>query len=136
MNTKKLLPYILLAVLVIAALAIRQCGKTGTTNPSARSAATSTGLDRNRDDLFFTKHARCRMTCRPDPQEKVKKVWRNGTLHQQKSDLQDARGPEYAVEGDTKDGQHVRIIFAPKQKHISVVTVIDLENEWNCPSCN
>ena len=39
------------------------------------------------------------------------------------------------LEGNTDDGQHVRIIFAPKKQHISVVTVIDLENEFEC-DCN
>jgi hypothetical protein len=24
---------------------------------------------------------------------------------------------------------------APKQKHFSIVTVIDLDKEWECPSC-
>jgi hypothetical protein len=40
--------------------------------------------------------------------------------------------PKYALEGLTKDGQEVRIIFANSPRGIVVVTVIDLENEWKC----
>ena len=38
--------------------------------------------------------------------------------------------PKYALEGNTHDGQHVRIIFANSPRGPVVVTVIDLEKEW------
>jgi hypothetical protein len=40
------------------------------------------------------------------------------------------------LEGYTsKEKQHIRIIVAPKQKHLTIVTVIDLDEEWACGSC-
>lgn len=92
-------------------------------------------FDRSGKNLFFTKHARCRMKCRHITQQEVRDILINGTINYNKSDLTDPRGPTYAVEGMTKDRQKVRIIFAPKQQHMTVVTVIDLEQEYIC-NCN
>lgn len=141
--------------MAIAAIAIKKCNihdNSVTTNndPSTGPVTTATperkqqessaekrhaGLNRNAGDLFFTKHARCRMKCRQITQEEVKAILLNGTINYNKSNLQDPRGATYAVEGFTKDRQHVRIIFAPKQYHLSVVTVIDLDEEHPC-SCH
>jgi hypothetical protein len=88
-------------------------------------------------EYFFTKHARCRMECRHITQKEVKEIVRKADVNYAKSDLKAAAGPKYALEGYTsKDRQHVRIIVAPKQKHLSIVTVIDLDEDWNCPSCD
>lgn len=92
-------------------------------------------FDRSGTNLFFTKHAKCRMKCRHITQQEVKDILVNGTINYNKSDLNDPRGPSYAVEGTTKDRQKVRIIFAPKQERTTVVTVIDLEREYVC-NCN
>ncbi len=152
MNQKKLLPILLLVILAVVALFIKRCNN----HPTAKGTSQSTtrynspaanpsnngnyddrtkGLDRNPDKLFYTKHARCRMKCRHITQQEVKDILVNGTINYNKSELQDARGPKYAVEGNTNDGQHVRIIFAPNSQHISVVTVIDLEEDFAC-SCD
>ncbi|MDQ6815640.1 MAG: DUF4258 domain-containing protein, partial [Bacteroidota bacterium] len=89
-------------------------------------------FDRTTTNLFFTKHARCRMQCRHITQQEVKDILVNGTINYNKSNLHDPQGPTYAVEGITNDRQHVRIIFAPKQQHLTVVTVIDLEVDYEC----
>jgi hypothetical protein len=151
MNLKKALPFLLLLVMAIAAIAIRRCNDNGTkirntgTRQEAPTRKTSSppgsnqrqtrangGLDRNATKLFFTKHAKCRMKCRHITQQEVKDILVNGEINYNKSDLQDARGATYAVEGITRDRQRVRIIFAPKQAHLTVVTVIDLEVEYTC----
>lgn len=134
--------------MAVAAIAIRRCNSAPP--PSTTSGSTSARplpapldksikgnsqllkLDRNTTDLYFTKHARCRMKCRQISQQEVKDILANGTINYNKSDLQNSRGPTYAVEGITKDRQHVRVIFAPKQSHLTVVTVIDLEEEHAC----
>jgi hypothetical protein len=41
----------------------------------------------------------------------------------------------YAVEGVTHDGQKVRIIVGDCSSQASIVTVIDLENDFEC-ECN
>lgn len=150
---KKALPYLLLLLLLIAAVFIRRCNskdqltdndkqKTRTedvTDNDRKTDNQKTNLDVFRDpssDYYFTKHARCRMKCRHITQEEVKEIVQKADVNYKKSELDAAQGPKYALEGYTsKDNQHVRIIVAPKQRHLTIVTVIDLENEWACPSC-
>src|SRR5512137_2583221 len=144
---KKLIPYLLLGVLLIVALLVRQYREQGQPLPDSpvtrekKSAADSRNhLDTFRDpeaEYFFTKHARCRMECRHITQKEVKEIVRKAEVNYRKSDLQATQGPKYALEGYTsKDRQHIRIIVAPRQKHLSIVTVIDLDEDWNCPSCD
>lgn len=76
------------------------------------------------------------MDCRKITQKEVKEIVRKAEVNYTKSDLNDPKGATYALEGFTsKDRQHVRIIVAPKQRHLSIVTVIDLDKDWECPSC-
>ena len=149
MNMKKVLPIVLLIIMAVATLAIRTCRtpnqvrvpddkiatRSSTNSRDGQQGNQSIKLDRNATDLFFTKHARCRMKCRQITQQEVKDILANGTINYNKSDLQDPRGATYAVEGNTNDRQHVRIIFAPKESHLTVVTVIDLDVEHEC-SCD
>lgn len=144
---KKLIPYLLLGVFLIVALLVKQYREQGQPLPDSPVATEkkSTSDSRNHLDTFrdpdaeyfFTKHARCRMECRHITQKEVKEIVRKAEVNYRKSDLQAAQGPKYALEGYTsKDRQHIRIIVAPKQKHLSIVTVIDLDEEWNCPGCD
>ncbi|MEQ1797630.1 MAG: DUF4258 domain-containing protein [Lacibacter sp.] len=151
---KKALPYILLIVLLLAAVMIRRCNKPANTtdnqkekkktedvrNPTEpKTDNEKSNLDVFRDpesDFYFTKHARCRMKCRHITQEEVKEVVRKAEVNYKKSELDAVQGPKYALEGYTsRDRQHVRIIVAPKQRHLTIVTVIDLDEDWECPSC-
>ncbi|MEQ1587881.1 MAG: DUF4258 domain-containing protein [Cyclobacteriaceae bacterium] len=148
---KKAIPYLLLLVLFIVALFVRQyrerksTGSEQTSQTEARKDGKSSSDSRNSLDVFrdpdaeyfFTKHARCRMECRRITQKEVKEIVRKAEVNYNKSELDAPQGPKYALEGYTsKDRQHVRIIVAPKQKHLSIVTVIDLDKEWECPGCN
>ena len=112
----------------------QQESRKGKANSSSES-----NLDFFRDpeaEYYFTKHARCRMDCRHITQKEVKEIVRKTEVNYNKSELDAPKGPTYALEGYTsKDKQHVRIIVAPKQRHLSIVTVIDLDEDWECPSC-
>ncbi len=150
---KKALPFILLIVLLLAALLIRRCGTATNKTDNEKKPKTEnvrnpteektdnqkTNLDVFRDpsaDYYFTKHARCRMKCRHITQEEIKEIVQKANVNYKKSDLDAAQGPKYALEGVTsRDKQHVRIIVAPKERHLSIVTVIDLDEDWECPSC-
>ena len=138
---KKVLPIVLFIIMAIVAIGLKRCNNntaTRTAPPKEQRGSTqasSRGLDRDPEKYYFTKHARCRMDCRHITQREVKAILREGTINYSKSDLNDNRGPTYAVEGITEDKQRVRIIFAPKDRHMSVVTVIDLEKEYVC-DCN
>jgi hypothetical protein len=142
MNPKKLLPVAFLIVLVIAALFIKRSKnvlpeKAERTSSSERRNTGNKEVRFNRSvaKFYFTKHARCRMSCRHITQQEVKEILAEGVINYNKSNLDDPKGPTYALEGMTDDRQNVRIIFAPKQQHMSVVTVIDLDVEHQC-DCN
>ncbi len=89
------------------------------------------GFNRNAGNLIFSKHAKCRMDCRKINETEVREILKNGTVNEKKIQ-RDKRGMTYPVEGTTHDGQHVRIVFAPKDDGLVVVTVIDLGKEWSC----
>lgn len=93
------------------------------------------GFDRRISYLEYSKHAKCRMDCRHISQTEVEEIMRDGKINYNKSDLKNARCPRYAVEGNTKDDQQVRIVFAQCNESTTVVTVIDLDTEFacNCP---
>ncbi len=89
------------------------------------------GFDRNTTKLIFSKHAKCRMDCRKIDESEIREILKSGTINYKKIQ-NDKRGKTYPVEGYTHDKQHVRIVFAPKDDGLVVVTVIDLETEWKC----
>lgn len=94
------------------------------------------GLNRNEDHLILTKHARCRMDCRHITEAELKGILHDGKINYNKSELHAQRGPKYAVEGYLTGNQHLRVIFAPEPHAVVVITCIDLDHEWQCPSCN
>lgn len=128
----------LLVVLAIIALILKQCNNTNSgavkeSNPAQMEQPGKRGLNRNPAVINYSRHARCRMNCRHISEAEVKDVLQKGKVNYTKSDL---KGEEckkrYAVEGNTKDNQKVRIIFAPCNDEVTVVTVIDLGKEWAC----
>lgn len=140
---KKAVPIILVAILAILLFIARQCKR----QASTKSPATVTnkaakkedgtvnrdkGFDRRISYLEYSKHAKCRMECRRISQAEVEEIMRGGKINYDKSDLQNARCPRYALEGITTDNQKVRIVFAQCNEKTEVVTVIDLDTEWSC----
>jgi hypothetical protein len=111
--------------------------KTTTTATDDDRNFSGRGLNRNPAHINYSKHARCRMGCRHIDESEVKDMLVNGTINYKKSELQgeDCK-KKYAVEGTSKDGQRLRIIFAPCGDEVTVVTCIDLKEEWDCPDCN
>ena len=101
-----------------------------TTGPG--SPGKDANLDRSVSHFIFTKHARCRMDCRHIDESEVREILQKGTINYGKSEPNDKPDPKYAVEGRTHDGQQVRIVFAPSRRGIVVITVIDLNVEWQC----
>ena len=74
------------------------------------------------------------MDCRQIDETEVKEIWQKGVLNEDKIEKSN-KGISYPLEGRTHDGQRVRIVFAPKEDRVIVVTVIDLEHEFAC-DCN
>jgi hypothetical protein len=91
------------------------------------------GLNRNPAAINYTKHARCRMDCRKVSEQEVQQILQEGNINYKKSDVAAKEcNRKYAVEGYSKDNQHLRIVFAPCQNEVTVITCIDLDTEWEC----
>lgn len=132
-------------ILAAAALYLKQCNsstenvKTGVKDKKQTDTVrqdedyVTRGLDRNPAHVSYSKHARCRMNCRHIDETEVQQILKEGKINYAKSELkaEDCK-KKYAVEGNTKDKQKVRIIFAPCSEEVTVVTVIDLGKEWVC----
>jgi len=88
-------------------------------------------FDRSIEQIIYSKHARCRMSCRQIDESEVKQILREGRINPEKIESS-SKGVSYPLEGRTHDGQRVRIVFAPKEKTLVVVTVIDLDKEQEC----
>ncbi|WP_353135248.1 DUF4258 domain-containing protein [Pseudopedobacter sp.] len=86
--------------------------------------------------VIFSKHARCRMDCRKIDSVEVDEILRAGKINFKKSDTTTTEicKKRYAIEGITHDNQQVRIIIAPCKEKLTVITVIDLDTDWEC-SC-
>jgi hypothetical protein len=132
---KKYLPYIVLvaAILLLWYVKKNQRGASRSDTPTEITipVATDERFDRNIQKIVYTKHARCRMDCRHIDEMEVMEILKQGQINAAKIE-EDERGKTYPLEGITHDKQHVRIVFAPKQDELVVVTVIDLEKEWPC----
>ncbi len=142
---KKWLPIVLILLMAVAVIIIKTCKNTGqattkpktttgTKDPASNNTDRDKGFDRRISYLEYSNHAKCRMTCRHISQSEVEEIMQEGKINYDKSDLQNARCPRYAVEGVTHDNQRVRIVYAQCNESTTVVTVIDLETDFQC-SC-
>ena len=135
-------PVVIVVILGIAFLVVKTCqrfkgeAKTTTTTTNKKDTYDGRGLNRNPSNINYSKHARCRMDCRHIDESEVKEILREGNVNYKKSELDGADcKKKYAVEGLTHDNQKVRIVFAPCNTEVTVVTVIDIGEEWPC-DCN
>ena len=74
------------------------------------------------------------MDCRHIDESEIKEIIQKGEVNYSKIE-ESPKGKSYPLEGVTHDKQHVRIVIAPHENELVVVTVIDLEKEWQC-DCN
>lgn len=129
-------PFLLLTL--IAALAA--CNFPGEGPPEARNDGSlytiSRIFHRSPAQVHYSRHARCRMKCRAIDEGEVLLILKKGEVNFRKSQIgkKDCQN-KYALEGQTPDGQQVRIIFAPCANETTVVTVIDLNKETDDPDC-
>ncbi|MEO8766234.1 MAG: DUF4258 domain-containing protein [Ginsengibacter sp.] len=116
----------LIGIIVLAILAII-IGKD-------RSSKTSAGeeLFRDTQHLILTKHVKCRMDCRHITEQEIKEVIHDGTVNAAKSGLGARGDPSYALEGFSSEHQHIRVVVAPENDGLVVITCIDLDREWPC----
>lgn len=72
------------------------------------------------------------MGCRHIDEQEVREILEKGKVNIRKSEPAGRPDPKFALEGKTRDGQQVRIIFAASQRGMVVITVIDLDTNWTC----
>jgi len=127
---------ILIVVMGALILVIKKCNRHKENYPE-RTISTTAG-DWRHHKIIYTSHARCRMDCRDITEEEVEYILENGSINEAKSQEEneeiEGHCQPYALEGNTKDGQHVRIVFGACEKITKVITAIDLgkEHECNC----
>ncbi|MES2005316.1 MAG: DUF4258 domain-containing protein [Bacteroidota bacterium] len=145
MNLRKAFPVIIVLVVVMG-LSLKLCRRqantgavhSGTTavrhqEADSNNASGQPGLNRHPSHFKYSKHAKCRMDCRHITGEEISEILKTGTINYRKSELNGEEcSKKYAVEGYTRDQQHLRVIFAPCNDAVTVVTCIDLETEWTC----
>ncbi|MEJ7627547.1 MAG: DUF4258 domain-containing protein [Ferruginibacter sp.] len=94
-------------------------------------------FDRSISNIVYSKHAQCRMLCRNIDEYEVKEIIQKGKVRYDKirSSKSSKRDPLYPLEGITSDGQKVMVVVASHHNKIYIITVIDLDKEWQC-NCN
>lgn len=136
---KKWVPFAVVIVLAIVLLFVKrlQNDEAVTDKKDKKKQTTSTinrnrGFDRRISFIEYTEHAKCRMQCRKISQAEVEEIMQDGKINYNKTDVNDKPCPSYALEGITRDGQKVRIVFGQCDYKTKVITCIDLNTDWEC----
>ncbi|HSB91891.1 MAG TPA: DUF4258 domain-containing protein [Flavitalea sp.] len=121
-----------LIILIIGFLVFRAFHRQDQPVKGKLQSPVSGSLNRDKNRLTYTRHARCRMACRQVDSSEVIEILEHGSINYKKTDTTGSRDPKFALEGQTDDGQHVRIVFAMAGAKTVVVTVIDLDQNYEC----
>ncbi len=105
-----------------------------TVNEPGNNGPKNEPFDRH-GQVILTKHARCRMDCRHITMREIHEILDGGVINYEKSEPNSHPDPKYALEGYTEEKQHLRIIVAPENTRLIIVTCIELGVEWQC-DCN
>src|SRR5688572_11564963 len=89
-------------------------------------------FDRSPRHLSYSKHALCRMDCRRISREDVEEIMEEGVINLNRSNKYGRPCPTFALQGETKDREHLRIVFAQCAKETKVVTCINLDEDFEC----
>ncbi|MDO6435422.1 DUF4258 domain-containing protein [Flavitalea sp. BT771] len=122
----------LINVLAVLVVVFTGCGQSST--PTVEGSP----IDRHAGRLIYTRHAHCRMDCRHITEKEIREILEGGEINYRKSQPDGHPDAKYALEGYTKEGQHLRVIFAvptgrPETAHsLVVITCIELGVEWQC----
>jgi hypothetical protein len=87
---------------------------------------------RNTSHLIFTRHVKCRMDCRHITEKEIKEILKNGSLNKSKSGIGSKGDSTFSLEGYSHENQHIRVVVAPDNDGLVIITCIDLEREWPC----
>jgi hypothetical protein len=126
--------YIFLFLSLIISVLSNGCGSQSQNTDVQDFETKEDSFNRNPERVIFTKHGKCRMNCRSIDSLEVDEILKKGHINYVKSDTS-SNNPcrkKYALEGTTRDNQLVRIIFSPCNDTQTVVTVIDMDTDWDC----
>ncbi len=132
-------PYLLLLIAVIVFWFIKKNQRGQHTNIKQQVTVQNatdaySQLRSGNKTINYSRHAKCRMDCRHIDESEVREILQKGEINYNKEE-ESSKGVTYPLEGVTHDGQHVRIVFAPHEHDITVVTCIDLDTNWPCGDC-
>jgi hypothetical protein len=89
-------------------------------------------FDRHPSHVYYTKHALCRMDCRHISKEDINEIMERGIINFNKSDRGDRPCPTFALQGETDEGEKIRVIFAQCTNETKVITCYNLQKEFEC----
>lgn len=127
MDKKTNINILIIIIIIIIFLMVKEFSwfKTGTSNTGNESF-------RNTSHLIFTRHVKCRMDCRQITIDEIKEILEKGNLNYAKSGLSSKGDSTFALEGYSHENQHIRVVVAPENDGLVVITCIDLNKEWPC----
>ena len=86
-------------------------------------------------ELIFTEQVKKQMSCYTISTAEINELLKTGEVNYDKSKIRDIEAgkyPNYAIELNTKDGQHIRVHFLDCDTIVKVVNAIDLKSEYKC----
>ncbi|MFL5771513.1 MAG: DUF4258 domain-containing protein [Flavisolibacter sp.] len=93
---------------------------------------TREAFDRHPSHIYYTKHALCRMDCRHISKENINEIMENGIINLNKSNRFDRPCPTFALQGQTADGEKLRVILAQCTEETKVITCYNLQEDFEC----
>ncbi len=118
---RNILIFILILFLLIKGISWWKTGNDATVNKRFENS-----------NLILTKHVKCRMDCRQITLEEIKEIIGQGKINIAKSGVGSKGDSTFALEGFSHEKQHIRVIVAPENGGLVIITCIDLNKEWPC----
>ena len=131
---KKVSQIVVVLLLLAAVFYFSQRKKSGTASSSTSSNQITSVVGNElyrHHPLQFSHHARCRMDCRNITESEIETVLHEGKINERKSEPDANRCPRWALE-DEVDGKRVRVIVGDCDNKAVIITVIDLDHEFEC----
>lgn len=102
-------------------------------NLTRNETTAATDSYRSYTQLILTRHAKCRMDCRQITEKEIREIIEKGKLNRNKSGYnKQHQDSTFALEGYSFENQHIRVVVSPKDSKLVVITVIDLDKDWQC----
>ena len=133
---RKFVFYTIMVSLLILALTLKRC-----LGPAYKNSVYIPEQKQTGDSSFkwstmvrdYTAHAKCRMACRHINEDEVNDILLKGNVNVAKSELNEVECQRrFAIDGYSRDNQHLRIVASPCGNKLTIITCIDLDRKWPC----